>query len=209
MSDRRFIRRSEFHPFWRRNEALEVFKMDYKSLFEADGAIADAEDGDTIVLVGDTEEYTPINLDKNITIDLAGHKLSVSTEVTSITATANLTVKSTVNGDGEENTAEMGIQTMMESYPDGWTWTNGLAQERARMILPLAWLVRVKDTIENRDMLMTVVKDFLKLQDETGAIQEELGRVEMGKYPPPQSNEAYGTSEASLIAQNGDPVSDL
>ncbi|MGN0173417.1 MAG: fibronectin type III domain-containing protein, partial [Acutalibacteraceae bacterium] len=87
----------------------ETGEKQYKSLFEADGAIADAEDGDTIVLVGDTEEYTPINLDKNITIDLAGHKLSVSTEVTSITATANLTVKSTVNGDGEENTAEMGI----------------------------------------------------------------------------------------------------
>ena len=31
----------------------------------------------------------------------------------------------------------------------------------------------------------------------------------MGKYPPPQSNEAYGTNEASLIAQNGDPVADL
>jgi hypothetical protein len=107
------------------------------------------------------------------------------------------------------NTAEKGLQTMMKNYPDGWTWTNGLAQERARMILPLAWLVRVKDNKENRDILMTVVEDFLKLQDETGAIQEELGKIEMGKYPPPQSNEAYGTSEASLIAQNGDPVSDL
>ena len=31
----------------------------------------------------------------------------------------------------------------------------------------------------------------------------------MGSYPPPQTNEAYGTNEASLIAENGDPVSDL
>jgi hypothetical protein len=31
----------------------------------------------------------------------------------------------------------------------------------------------------------------------------------MGRYPPPRSNEAYGTNEASLIAKNGDPVSDL
>ncbi len=107
------------------------------------------------------------------------------------------------------NTAEKGIQMMMDKYTDGWTWTNGLAQEKARMILPLSWLVRVKDSKENRDMLMKVVGDFLKLQDSTGAIQEELGKLEMGKYPPPQSNEAYGTSEASLIAQNGDPVSDL
>ena len=58
-------------------------------------------------------------------------------------------------------------------------------------------------------MLMRVVDDFLKLQDETGAIREELGEIKMGKYPPPQSNAAYGTSEASLIAQNGDQVSDL
>lgn len=105
--------------------------------------------------------------------------------------------------------AKKGIHTMMEHYPDGWSWTNGLAQERARMILPLAWLVRVDDTDANRTMLLTVVNDFLKLQDDCGAIREELGAIKMGRYPPPQANEAYGTTEASLIAQNGDPVSDL
>jgi len=105
--------------------------------------------------------------------------------------------------------AKDGINTMMEFYPDGWRWTNGLAQERARMILPLSWLVRVENTDENREMLFTVVNDFLELQASCGAIREELGSIEMGRYPPPQSNEAYGTTEASLIAQNGDPVSDL
>src|SRR5690554_384218 len=105
--------------------------------------------------------------------------------------------------------AKKGITKMMEFYPDGWRWTNGLAQERARMILPLSWLVRVEDIPENRNLLMTVVDDFLELQAECGAIREELGSIEMGRYPPPQSNEAYGTTEASLIAQNGDPVSDL
>lgn len=105
--------------------------------------------------------------------------------------------------------AKKGIDLMMEHYTDGWVWTNGLSQERARMILPLSWLVRVDDTRENRELLLQVTKDFLELQDECGAIREELGKIEMGKYPPPQSNEAYGTSEASLIAKNGDPVSDL
>lgn len=105
--------------------------------------------------------------------------------------------------------AKKGIQKMMELYPDGWRWTNGLAQERARMILPLSWLVRVEATEENREMLFRVVNDFLELQASCGAIREELGSIEMGRYPPPQSNEAYGTTEASLIAQNGDPVSDL
>ena len=105
--------------------------------------------------------------------------------------------------------AKKGITNMMEFYPAGWRWTNGLAQERARMILPLSWLVRVEDTAENREMLFRVVNDFLELQASCGAIREELGSIEMGRYPPPQSNEAYGTTEASLIAQNGDPVSDL
>lgn len=104
---------------------------------------------------------------------------------------------------------EKAIQTTMENYPDGWRWTNGLAQEKARMILPLSWLVRIRDTPDNREMLLRVVDDLLLLQDDCGAIREELGDLKMGKYPPPQSNEAYGTNEASLIGNNGDPVSDL
>lgn len=35
---------------------------------------------------------------------------------------------------------------MMASYPEQWSWTNGIQQERARMILPLAWLYRVEPT---------------------------------------------------------------
>lgn len=105
--------------------------------------------------------------------------------------------------------AVRGIKTMMAGYPDEWKWTNGLAQERARMLLPLAWLVRVDNSDENKAMLMQVVDGVLALQDDCGAIREELGKIEMGRYPPPQSNEAYGTTEASLIAKNGDKVSDL
>src|SRR5690606_2667004 len=105
--------------------------------------------------------------------------------------------------------AEKGIGIMMENYPHKLIWTNGLAQEKARMLLPLSWLVRVRNTPENRKVLLKVVNDVLSLQDKSGAIREELGSIEMGKYPPPQSNEAYGTNEASLIAKNGDPVSDL
>lgn len=105
--------------------------------------------------------------------------------------------------------AEKGIKIMMDNYPDKIVWTNGLAQERARMLLPLAWLVQIRNTPENRKMLIRIVDDVLNLQDESGAIREELGSIAMGKYPPPKSNEAYGTNEASLIAKNGDPVSDL
>jgi hypothetical protein len=104
---------------------------------------------------------------------------------------------------------EKAIDITMKGYPDQWSWTNGLAQEKARMILPLAWLVRVHDTPEHREYLNRMVGDLLKLQDSSGAIREELGDLKMGRFPPPQSNEAYGTNEASLIGKNGDKVSDL
>jgi hypothetical protein len=105
--------------------------------------------------------------------------------------------------------AKKAIQITIENYPDGWKWTNGMSQEKARMILPLSWLVRVENTEQNKRWLLTVVHDLMKLQDECGAIREKLGDLKMGKYPPPQSNEAYGTNEASLIGKNGDLVSDL
>ncbi len=107
------------------------------------------------------------------------------------------------------NRAETALRRTMAQYPNGWRWTNGLSQEKARILLPLAWLVRVKDTPENRAMLYKVVDGLLALQDPCGAIREELGLPEKGKYPPPRSNEEYATKEASLIAKNGDPVSDL
>jgi hypothetical protein len=84
-----------------------------------------------------------------------------------------------------------------------------LAQEKARILLPLAWLVRVKDTPEHRAWLRQAVDGLLALQEPCGAIREELGPAGMGQYAPPTSNEAYGTNEASLIQQNGDPISDL
>jgi hypothetical protein len=97
----------------------------------------------------------------------------------------------------------------MESYPDNWSWTNGMSQEIARMILPLAWLVRVKDTTEHRQWLHLIVSDLIALQQPCGAIREQLGRSGKGMYPPPASNQDYGGTEASLIQQNGDPVCDL
>lgn len=107
------------------------------------------------------------------------------------------------------NRAKTGIRIMMENYPDNWIWTNGLSQEKARMILPLSWLLRVENTDENKNLLIKVANDVIDLQDISGAIREELGDLKKGKYPPPLSNKDYGTNEASLIAKNGDPVTDL
>jgi hypothetical protein len=105
--------------------------------------------------------------------------------------------------------AATALRMTMAQYPNGLRWTNGLAQERARILLPLAWLVRVRDTPEHRAWLQTAVDGLLSLQQENGAIREELGPPGQGMFPQPSSNAAYGTGEAPLIQQNGDPVADM
>ena len=52
----------------------------------------------------------------------------------------------------------------MAAYPDKWKWTNGIQQERAKMLLPLAWLVRVEDTPEHRDWLRKIADDLINSQ---------------------------------------------
>jgi hypothetical protein len=105
--------------------------------------------------------------------------------------------------------AETAIGLTMQAYPDGWRWANGIQQERARMLLPLAWLVRVSDTPEHRGWLRRITMDVLSAQDESGAIREEIGPLERGNARPPQSNAQYGTTEAPLLQKNGDPVCDM
>jgi len=105
--------------------------------------------------------------------------------------------------------AKTAIGTTMAAYPDNWIWTNGIQQERAKMLLPLAWLVRVEDTPEHRGWLRKIANDLLASQDKCGAIREELGRTGMGSFPPPASNEDYGIYETPLIQKNGDAVCDL
>jgi hypothetical protein len=102
-----------------------------------------------------------------------------------------------------------GIRRMMAAYPDNWEWTNGIQQERGRMLLPLAWLVRVDDRPEYRAWLKRLAGDIERCQDSCGAIREELGAPGKGTCPPTGSNADYGRFEASLIQENGDPVADL
>ncbi|MGD1102633.1 MAG: hypothetical protein ABSA59_11250 [Terriglobia bacterium] len=100
------------------------------------------------------------------------------------------------------------IRMTMAAYPDQWRWTNGIQQERARMLLPLAWLIRIEDNLEHRQWLKRMAEELLAFQDECGALREEIGSGE-SHYGPPKSNDRYGTSEASLIQQNGDPACDF
>lgn len=101
------------------------------------------------------------------------------------------------------------IQRTMAAYPDRWVWTNGMQQERAKMLLALAWLIRVDDSPEHRGWLRRIADDLLAHQDACGAIREQLGPAGKGSCPPPASNEAYGTAEAPLIQSNEDAACDL
>jgi hypothetical protein len=101
------------------------------------------------------------------------------------------------------------ITMMMKAYPGEWRWTNGIQQERGRMLLPLAWLIRVDDRPEYREWLKQIASDIEKCQDASGAIREEIGPIDHGDMAPPASNAAYGTGEAPLIQTNGDCASDL
>ncbi|MGH9447820.1 MAG: hypothetical protein ACRD3O_19170, partial [Terriglobia bacterium] len=105
--------------------------------------------------------------------------------------------------------ASNAIRMTMAAYPDGWRWTNGFQQERARMMLALAWLIRIEDTSEHRAWLKQIAQDLLQLQDSSGAIREELGPPGKSGIGPPKSNDQYGTAEAPLIQRNGDPACDL
>lgn len=101
------------------------------------------------------------------------------------------------------------LRLLMEAYPDKLKWWNGLQQERARLMLPLAWLVRVDDTQEHREWLKRIVGDFLKSQASCGAVREELGSPGQEYFRAKPSNEAYGTTETPLIQTNSDPACDL
>lgn len=105
--------------------------------------------------------------------------------------------------------AKKAIEITMNNYPANWKWTNGIQQERARMILPLAWLLRVEDIKKHRDWLTTICDDLLKSQVESGALREELGEGSKGRYGAPKSNADYGHSEAPVIHTNGEPIADM
>lgn len=102
------------------------------------------------------------------------------------------------------------FRTLMAAYPEKWEWVNGSGSlELARALLPLAWLVRVRDTPEHRGWLHRVATDLIALQDDCGAIREVI-RIGGGAYKNciATGNSAYGTCETTLIARDGDPVSD-
>ncbi len=102
--------------------------------------------------------------------------------------------------------SETGMRMLMGAYPAKWDWClRSGTIERSRLLLPLAWLVRVDDTPEHRRWLRQIAEDLAALQDASGGIREVIGDGGQGIA----SNAAYGTGETSLIQTNGDPVCDM
>ncbi len=102
--------------------------------------------------------------------------------------------------------SEAGLRAMLEAYPARWDWVlRSGTIERARLLLPLAWLVRVDDTPEHREWLRRIATDLVALQAPCGAVREVIGDGRLGI----DSNAEYGTRETSLIQSDGDPVCDL
>ena len=100
------------------------------------------------------------------------------------------------------------LNMMMSRPPTGWDTLNGVRLAEARILLPLAWLVRLEDTPEHRLWLRRIASDLLSAQVPCGAIREQPRDPGSAK-PMLASNEAYGTAEGSIIQQNGDPATDL
>lgn len=94
---------------------------------------------------------------------------------------------------------------------DEWFWTNGMQQERAKMILPLAWLVRIEPTEEHIGWLDKMITDMMAYQDSaTGALREVKGENGVGApvYTQFEKNSDYGQHESPVIQNNGDPCTD-
>ncbi len=105
--------------------------------------------------------------------------------------------------------AKQAIRVTMEGYPAKWRWTMGLQEERARMLLPLAWLVRVEDVPPHREWLCRIADDLVANQAPCGAMREVLGETAQGLTTPPQSHDEYGMRESPIVQSSDDPACDL
>ena len=101
------------------------------------------------------------------------------------------------------------IEKTMALFPDKLRWQNSQTGEITRMLLPLSILARIDGCEKHIKWLNDAVDATIALQEPCGAVREIFGDMALGKYPPPSSNESYGTTEASLIQNNGDPATDL
>lgn len=88
------------------NTVAVIGETEYTSVFGEDGALKAAKSGETVVLVKDIKEQGGVELTVPVTLDLAGHSAIVWGTAKAITANSDITIRSTVDGKGVENTEE-------------------------------------------------------------------------------------------------------
>ena len=93
----------------------------------------------------------------------------------------------------------------------------GLTSEAGRMLLPLAWLVRLDNTTLHRQWVKDIAAVLLARQQRCGAIQELpfgckdniTGHRKQCNHHPPTTNAEYGTGESTMSQTATDPAADL
>ena len=104
--------------------------------------------------------------------------------------------------------ADKGIEHLMAAYPR-IKWTNDYTAELAKMLRPLSFLYRAAPGEKYLHWLEDACRWLLDFMEECGAFRSSVGEVEDGLYPPPASNDEYGSREASIIQKNDDPCCDF
>lgn len=94
-----------------------------------------------------------------------------------------------------------GFKMMMDAYPDWSVEANRFEQEPSRMLLPLAWLVKVEDTPQHRSWLDKMAQYVINIQDKSGAIPQIPHTIV-------KTNDKYGADECAMAHGPGDPVTD-
>ena len=108
--------------------------------------------------------------------------------------------------------AKRNIESIMAAYPDDFKRWNTTNSGDCNFLLTVAWLVRFEDTPQHREWLYKVAKNLLYTQEPCGAIRDTIGAPGRGVvtgYGPCKCNEDYGTTEATLLQEDGDPITDL
>ncbi|MBN1437053.1 MAG: discoidin domain-containing protein [Sedimentisphaerales bacterium] len=108
--------------------------------------------------------------------------------------------------------AKRNIESIMAAYPDDFKRWNTTNSGDCNFLLTLAWLVRLEDTPQHREWLYQVAKNLLYTQEPCGAIRDTIGAPGRGVvtgYGPCKCNEDYGTTEATLLQEDGDPITDM
>jgi len=98
------------------------------------------------------------------------------------------------------------MESTLEEKGENRCWI--ATDEPARLLLPLAWLLRLEDSQRHRRWLRLVTDHILDLQQPCGAIQERCLEKRADNFNPALSNEQYGTGETTIIQKNGDPACD-